>query len=158
MESLGGGTERPSMRTATILLSLLIAKSAAATDVEVPFELDRHFGSILVELKVNGQTATFLVDTGASSSFVSAAMAGVDVKTRSRFRDDAGFEARGVTESVTIELGSAWRATMLVGAIDMAPVTQRYNRRIDGFLGQDVLRQFARVMIDFQRRKLVLSE
>jgi predicted aspartyl protease len=132
----------------TLLLSVL----------SVPLEIDKQFGSILVQMEVNGKTATFLLDTGAASTFVSAELAGVDAFTlqKSRFRSNGGMEVRGTWERAKIRIGD-WKTTMDVKAIDVTPISRRYGRRIDGLLGQDILRQFTRVTIDFEERTLVLS-
>ena len=39
----------------------------------------------------------------------------------------------------------------------MEEVLKAYGRRIDGLLGQDLLREFERVTIDFRSRRLLLS-
>jgi predicted aspartyl protease len=112
-----------------------------------------------VRIEVNGKPATLLVDTGAASTFVSAELAGVDASAlgRSRFRADGGMEVSGIWERAKIALG-VWRVSLEVKVIEMSTVSQRYGRRIDGLLGQDVLRRFERVMIDFGAKRLVLSE
>jgi len=137
---------------------MLCAITLLLSVISVPLEVDGQFGSLLVRMEVNGKTAVFLVDTGAASTFVSAELAGVDPFTlqQSRFRGDGGMEVRGVWERAKIRLGD-WKTTMDVKAIDTAPISRRYGRRIDGLLGQDILRQFARVTIDFEARTLVLS-
>lgn len=152
-------TDCPGMRAAFIILFSLIAIPIAA-DVAIPIELDSRFGSILIEIKINGRPATMLVDTGAASTFVRAELAGVDLGTlqRSRFRSDAGMEVSGVWERAKIELSGDWQTTVDVKAIDFTAVSQRYGRRIDGLLGQDVLRRFARVTIDFKAKQIVLSD
>jgi len=35
----------------------------------IPFEVNRHFGSILIRAQVNGHPATLVVDTGSSHPF-----------------------------------------------------------------------------------------
>lgn len=137
---------------------MLCAITLLLSVISVPFELDDQFGSILVRMEVNGKTATFLLDTGAASTFVRAELVGVDSFTleQSRFRGDGGMEVRGVWERAKLSVGD-WTSTMDVKAIDTAPISRRFGRRIDGLLGQDILRQFSRVTLDFEERTLVLS-
>jgi len=147
------------MFRAPIVLFCLAALSVSAGDeVAIAFETDARFGSILVPITVNGKPATLLLDTGAASTFVSAELAGVDASQvkRSRFRADGGMEVSGVWESARLELGGR-KMTLDVKAVDFAAASERYGRRIDGLLGQDVLRKFARVTIDFRAKRLLLS-
>ena len=39
-----------------------------------------------------------------------------------------------------------------------AELTARYGRRVNGILGQDILRRFRRVTIDFGAKTLLLAE
>lgn len=146
-------------RTTATLLFLLTATTVHGA-VELPFELEKRHGAILVTLTVNGRPATLLVDTGAATTMISAELAGIDRFTleRSKFREgQTGLQAVGVWERATLQAGS-WRASMDVGAINLDEVTARYGRRIDGLLGQDVLRRFARITIDFEAKKLLLAQ
>src|SRR4026209_846424 len=115
-------TDAPGMRCAiTLLLSV----------ISMPFEIDKQFGPILVQMEVNGKTATFLLDTGAASTFVSAELAGVDAFTlkQSRFRGNGGMEVRGTWERAKIRIGD-WKTTMDVKASEVAPVPQPQGRPI----------------------------
>lgn len=140
------------------LLSLLASGSATA-DLTLPFDVDARYGSIFVAVTVNGRPATLLVDTGAASTIVRPELAGVDrlALDRSRFRGDVGFEARGVWQTVRLGLGTSWSTPLEVGAVDLSEAMQRYGRRVDGLLGQDVLRRFRRVTFDYATKKLLLE-
>jgi predicted aspartyl protease len=74
-------------RTATFLLTCLTVAAAgpaqnvhteAAPSVDIPFELNHQFGSILVRVRVNGEPAVLLVDTGSSHTILSGTFLGLN--------------------------------------------------------------------------------
>jgi gag-polyprotein putative aspartyl protease len=137
---------------------MLCATALFLAAISLPIDTDPRYGAILVNARINGQEATLLVDTGAASTFVSAKLAGIEHELRrSRFRADAGLEVSGVWHRAKLSLGG-WSESLEVKVIDFAPVSQRFGRRIDGILGQDVLRRFGRVTIDYRAKTLELSE
>jgi hypothetical protein len=143
---------------AELARDMLCATAVLLAAISLPIEMHPEFGAILVTVKVNGKDATLLVDTGAASTFVSAKLAGVEHELqRSRFRADAGMDVSGVWTRARLSL-AGWQTTIDVKAIDCAPISQRFKRRIDGILGQDVLRSFGRVTIDFKAKTLELVE
>jgi hypothetical protein len=141
-------------------LAFLVSLLLPVTPLTVPFDLDARYGSIFVTVTINGRPATLLVDTGAASTIVRPELAGVRLPAldRSRFRGDVGFEARGVWQTVQFGLGKTWSTPLEVGAVDLTEAMQRYGRRVDGLLGQDVLRRFRRVTFDYATKKLLLEK
>jgi len=147
------------MRYALLLLLFAAAPHLIAADVEIPFELDEGHSLILVTTQVNGRDALTIVDTGAPLTMFSPAAAGVDsfAMARSRFmKDSPGFLAVGVNKQVRLTFGGTTR-DRVVGAVDMSKVRETYRRPIDGLIGQDVLRELKRVVIDYERRVLILT-
>lgn len=145
------------MRRTILFLTLLLTTVPAAA-LELPFEVHRELGSIFVNARVNGRAGVLMVDTGAGSTWVSAALAGINpfALKRSHFMKDVGFMAHGVRTRGRLELGD-WSETMRLGAADLTELSQRHGRRVDGIIGQDVLRRFSRVTIDFERKVLLLE-
>lgn len=141
--------------------ALLLALAIPMHALELAFDLEPRFGAIFVQVEVNGRAATFLVDTGAASTYVQADFAGINPRLlqTSRFKASGGFEAFTVRKIADVSLASGlWREAIQVGACDLAELTARYGRRVDGILGQDVLRRFRRVTIDFGAKTLLLAE
>jgi hypothetical protein len=141
--------------------AFLLALAIPMHAVELAFDLEPRFGAMFVQVQVNGRTATFLVDTGAASTYVQADLAGINPRLlqTSRFKPNGGFEAYTVRKVADVSLGHGrWRRSMQVGACDLAELSSRYGRRVDGILGQDVLRRFRRVTIDFGAKTLLLAE
>lgn len=149
------------MRRVLILLLIVLpyGRPLHAEGLELPFARHARYNAIFVQALVNGRSVTLLVDTGAASTFVAGDLVGVSQSTiaRARFRREGGLEVSGVWKSASLELGPSWREQVKVGAVNLATVSARYRRPIDGILGQDVLGRFARVTIDFEAGKLILT-
>lgn len=142
----------------TIALLLLLAPLAAADEIELPFELHPRYRGIFINVQIGGRDAWMLVDTGAGSTFVRASLVGIGEAgiARARFRSDIGVEIAHVRLDAWLQLGT-WRREVKVGAANLTPLSERYGRTVDGVLGQDVLRHFSRVTIDFEAKKLILT-
>ena len=66
-------------------------------------------------------------------------------------------DLRGRHTEATLELGGrTWKRRSVV-AMNLGEVSEAFGRRIDGLLGQDLLREFERVTIDFRARTLRLE-
>jgi hypothetical protein len=132
----------------------------AAEVVELPFETDSAHSAILVRGLVNGKSVLMVLDTGASSTILARELvsAGPPVLAPSAFSGDGpGLRARGRYTEATVELGGRIWKNRSVVAMSMAAVSQAFGRRIDGLLGQDLLREFSRVTIDFRSRTIRLE-
>jgi hypothetical protein len=58
----------------------------------------------------------------------------------------------------TLKIGETlWRDHDFLAMDDLPDISQSLGQRIDGILGQDLLRDFQTVEIDFKNRRLVLS-
>lgn len=141
-----------------MVLLFFFALPAAATELELPFELQSRHQAMLVTAIVDGRPATLLVDTGAGATYIRAGLVGVNEAAiaRARFRTDVGADVAHVRRTVTLRLGE-WSRELRVGAANLTSLSQRFGRPVDGVLGQDVLGQFSRVTIDFGRKKLSLT-
>ena len=148
------------MRTIVAML-LLLGAPALAGDLTVPVEVAGARHAILVKVKVNGRDRTFMVDTGATRTVVDAraiGLAEIELKL-SRFRTTGpGLSGEAVdAEVATLRLGDrTWegRPVVVMNLDGLAPI---YGRRIDGLLGQDILREFDRVAFDFKGLRMILS-
>jgi hypothetical protein len=150
------------MRRVLMLILLtypLYADPLYAEGIELPFELHPRYRAIFIRAVVNGRPVTLLVDTGAASTFVAGDLVGVNRSAiaRARFRPEGGLDVSGVWKTASLELDPSWREEVKVGAANLATVSARYRRPLDGILGQDVLGRFARVTIDFEAGKLILT-
>ena len=126
----------------------------------IPFELNRNFGSILITAQVNGQQATLLVDTGSSNTILSSEL--LRVRAMALEHADAPSKGSGYVGSAgwakaTVEVGtSSWPDRRVLVMNDFQEISNSMKQRVDGILGEDVLKEFASVVIDFKHHRLVL--
>lgn len=144
---------RPVSRALALLLLLLmpLPNPAHSGTIRIPFRTVQSL--IVVEGKVNGNAATFLLDTGASRTIVS-------VKTYGNIRfklqqmppreGRAGLIGYSLRRSADVVLGEhAWLAQQ-VSVMDLDELKQMLHMDFDGLLGEDILRQFRSVRIDYR--------
>jgi Aspartyl protease len=126
----------------------------------IPFEVNRNFGSILIRAQVNGKPATLVVDTGSSHTILSwellqvrpLALEHADAPTKG-----SGFVGRAGWAKATVEVGTiTWQDRKVLVMSDFQEISNSMKRRIDGILGEDVLKEFDSVVIDFKHQRLVL--
>jgi hypothetical protein len=140
------GKARPNVRRMLILLAVVLQLTVHPRQ-NVP----------IVEVKVNGQVARFIVDTGSARTLVAQELVQAIVPARSIFRNDAGIEVSGRYFEVDLDLGGRRWPKRVVGAIDMTRIREVFGKDIRGILGQDVLREFGVVTMDYRAGRLTLE-
>jgi hypothetical protein len=143
-----------------ILLSVCPSgRLAAGPSSALPFELVERQNLILLTIEVDGRPAVFVLDTGAAWTVVDATHVGMNVVdlARARFAPGAGAAGEAVWTRASLRVGGRRWTNRPIVAMNLADVSARYGRRIDGLLGQDVLRECGRVVIDFTARMLILE-
>lgn len=117
-------------------------------------------GLLLVELRLNGQPAVFMVDTGAKTSLISErAYKKAPSWDGDRRLQDGHLSGLGGSGSsifvarVRIGIGRV-NYGVQVGVTDLP----KYLDGADGILGSDVLRQFKRVDVDYKAREVTFVE
>ena len=136
-----------------VLIALRLPLAAQTTTLSIPFETT-NTDMILVPVRINGQNYLMLLDTGAQTSIIGEA--GV---AKAKARDSNRglvFEARGVRVSVQFAGGPVFQEHIL--SANLAGFKQRFGNasRVDGILGQDVLREFSSVTINYREKRLEL--
>jgi|SRR5215469_4798319 len=127
----------------------------------VPFELNKNFGLILIQAEVNGQPVTLVVDTGASHTSLSSEL----LRVRSVAFEHANAPAKGSGfvgnagwTKATLKIGAmTWSNRRVLVMDDFQDLSKSLKQRVDGIVGEDVLREFDCVAIDFKHHRLVLS-
>lgn len=144
------------------LLGLLIlcvpVQALSSEDLELPFEIVQS--AILVRALVDGKPVLLILDTGACQTVVSRELVRLAPRMveQSRFSANGpGLLASGRYTEATLDLGGrVWRNRSIVG-MNLEEVSKAYGRKVDGLLGQDILREFERVTIDYRGNRLLLT-
>jgi predicted aspartyl protease len=133
---------------------------AGNPDLAIPFELNHQFGSILIEVQVNRQPARLLVDTGSSHTVLTADI--LEISPLFFARATVPVKGSGLTgtarwATATIDLGTIkWANRKVLVMEDFREISKSMQQRVDGILGEDVLNEFASVVIDFKNHRLIL--
>jgi len=147
---------------ATLTISAQRVPSATPPTVsEIPIELNRRFGAILIRAEVNGQAATLVVDTGSSNTILSAVLLHISqrpTKFPSQPLKGSGFIGSAIRGKATLTIANTtWVDRDVLVMNDFQDISNGMKQRIDGILGEDLLKEFAVIFIDFRHRRLVLS-
>jgi hypothetical protein len=128
-----------------------VSRGAQSQNV-LPFHTDRSF--ITVSARVNGQQATFLLDTGAQRTIITPQLSGlspVDLANSPQIEIESPTLAGSSTVpvvSVRFGIGNTALTTRVI-------VTR--IRKYDGIIGNDVLSQFKKITIDHKDHTLTLE-
>lgn len=106
---------------------------------------------LLIDAKVNGDPVILLLDTGANRTIL-------DVKAYAKTlmlpsRSDArqvGIVGNSVRVRVDLEIARRFLFSQPVSVMNLGDLPQRLGAPFDGLLGQDILRQFHSVRINYR--------
>jgi len=151
----------PRSRALVLLLLLLmpLPNSAHSGPVRIPFRTVQSL--IVVEGKVNGNPAIFLLDTGANRTIVSTRIYGhphFDLQRMPPRPTGPGLVGYSLRRSVDVELGERLWTAQQVSVMDLDELKQMLHMDFDGLLGQDMLRQFRSVRIDYRAHVIELEQ
>lgn len=142
-----------------VILWLSFAAPGRGRDVEIPFETGRQESVILVRGSANGRPALLILDTGSSRTILRPELVGTAAASlpSSGFSENGpGLHAQGRWSRATIRLGEkTWRREVV--AMNFDEVSRVMGMKVDGLIGQDLLREYDRVTIDFRAGKILLS-
>jgi hypothetical protein len=116
-------------------------------------------GMILLDAEVNGKPATLLLDTGANDSTVDARSAGFLKTFPNKLRSSGviGAEGRCSVREVRLTLDHRDWHNQRVCVLDLGDASRHIGTRIDGLIGQDILRTFSAVRIDYKNQLVELE-
>lgn len=151
-------------RTFTTLLLLITSIVGISSDILVAEDLpkgstgvrlisDKSTGTILVDASVNGQPIVMILDTGASHSMFDASIFGLSsmqlqvARMKSR---GLGLDADVVWRTADFEIGDQAWTQRPIEVADLHLLSKIYGRKIEGIVGQDVLRSFVSVQINYK--------
>ena len=116
---------------------------------------------ILVQGRVSGSQVAFLLDTGATRTIVSASIYGkIPFRLRAieRTSHSAGMIGDSVIVPVDLELDNHRWAGQHVAIMNLDGLSQVLGVQFDGLLGQDVLREFRSIRIDYHAHIIELQD
>ena len=142
-----------------LLLLNPLPNRARPAVLKVPFHTVQSM--ILIEGKVNGNPATFLLDTGANHTIISARAYGhVDFDLHRLPQNTRGPGLAGGSLRLPADLVLAehvW-AAQRVSVMDLDDLNEMLKMKFDGLLGEDILRQFHSVRINYRTHTLELEQ
>lgn len=142
-----------------ILLLTPLPNRARPASVRLPFRTAQAM--ILVEGKVNGNRAIFLLDTGANRTIISAKTYGNDklgLPQWPRRLTGVGMSGYSVRRPADLILGEHVWAAQPVSVMDLEELKGMLKLDFDGLIGQDILRQFRSVRIDYHTHVIEMDE
>jgi hypothetical protein len=144
-----------------LLLASLLCQPAHAqerTAYMVPFHTVS--GLILLDGRLNGHPATFLLDTGANNSVMDYRAAGFPALKLDALRStgSAGAEGSCTVREVKLSLERRSWLNRRVCVMDLSDASKRMGVTIDGFIGTDVLAEFSAVRIDYNAQRVTLEK
>ena len=146
------------MLTLFLLLLTPLPNPAHSGIARIPFRTVQSL--IVVEGKVNSNAATFLLDTGANRTIVSAKIYGSGRFNLQRMprRNGAGFAGYSLRRPADLELAENVWTAQEVSVMDLDDLKEMLHMDFDALLGQDFLRQFRSVRIDYRAHVIELQE
>lgn len=140
------------------MLVLLSPPSCARTEtVLLPFRSVHSL--ILIDAKVNGNPATLLLDTGANNTIIDAKIYGnVQAPRIEPVSKGPGVIGNALRLRVDLEIAGRFLFSQPVSVMNLGDLSQRVGAQFDGLLGQDILRQFRSVRINYHGRVIELEK
>lgn len=139
-------------------LTLLSSPSCARTErVLLPFRSVHSL--ILIDAKVNGNSATLLLDTGANNTIINAKLCGsVHAPLIELSGKGPGIVGNALRLRVDLEIARLFLFSQPVSVMNLGDLPKNVGAEFDGLLGQDILRQFRSVRINYHAHVIELEK
>jgi Aspartyl protease len=167
---LGDGATRsprtsspPGRNLRCVLLAFLLLtplpNRAQSGAIRIPFRTVQSM--MLIEAEVNGDPVTLLVDTGSTNTIISARVYRImyfPLHAVQRNAQSPGLNGESVAVHLDLKLANHRWVGQRVSIMNLDAISHALGAQFDGLLGQDVLRQFRSVRIDYRARVIELEE
>ena len=94
--------------------------------------------------------ATLLLDTGATNTIINAKMYGNVQAPRIEALSGPGIVGNALRLRVDLEIGGQFLFSQPVSVMNLEDLSKRLGVQFDGLLGQDILRQFRSIRINYR--------
>jgi gag-polyprotein putative aspartyl protease len=140
------------------VLALLSPPGCARTEtVLLPFRSVHSL--ILIDAKVNGNPATLVLDTGANNTIIDSRMYGnLRAPSVEPVSKGPGVIGNALRLRADLEISGRFLFSQPVSVMNLGDLPQRVGAQFDGLLGQDILRQFRSVRINYQAHVIELEK
>lgn len=142
-----------------ILLVVPLPNRAHSQVSTVPFRTAQTF--ILVQAKVNGNPATLLLDTGSNRTIISINIYGSIQFNLQRMRQNPsgpGHAGESLRLRADVALANHLWAAQPVSVMNLEDLKQELGVNFDGLLGEDLLREFRSVRINYKSHVIELEQ
>jgi Aspartyl protease len=127
--------------------------------ISVPFRTAQSM--ILVDARVNAKRVTLLLDTGAMDTIISAKAYGIpqfQLQGLHRKAQDPGLAGDSLRLRGTFAFANrVWNSQPVI-VMNVDELTRRIGTQVDGLLGQDLLREFRSVRINYKSHVIELEQ
>ena len=132
-----------------LLFTRVVSAQEQPHGVRVPFHSANAL--ILLDVKVNEKPAVMLFDTGAQTTVLSPRFV--------KARDSRAFTTvvQGVRAHASLMLSSDLVYSGDFHVADFAEISKQAGTQIDGLLGQNILRDFSAIRIDYRNQVVELE-
>jgi hypothetical protein len=136
-----------------VFTTVAVAQQTQGNPLGVAIVSDPKTGTILLNARLNGDPIVMILDTGSSHSLFDARAFGMSPAQLQSARLNArglGLNADVVWRSANFQIAEQQWNNQPVEVADLSKLSKIYGRTIDGILGQDVLRSFESVQINYK--------
>lgn len=127
--------------------------------VTVPFRTAQSM--ILVDARVNGKRVTLLLDTGAVDTIISAKACGIpqfQLQGLHRKDQDPGLAGDSLRLRANFAFANRVWNWQPVTVMNVDELTRRFGTQVDGLLGQEHLREFRSIRINYKSHVIELEQ
>lgn len=150
-------------RYSVLALALLLLTPPALPDhsgrITVPFRTVQSM--VLVDATVNDNRVTLLLDTGANNTIVSPrAYGNGQFLIRKLHQDDRspGMRGDGLRLRANLAIANRVWVSQPVYVMNLDELSRRFGTPVDGLIGQDLLREFQSVRINYKSHVIELEQ
>jgi hypothetical protein len=147
------------LAAALAAFALLFPPPAAAGPETVLLPFRSVHSMLLIDAKVNGDPVILLLDTGANSTILDVKAYGKTLTLPSRpDTRQVGIVGNAVRVRVDLEIARRFLFSQPVAVMNLGDLPQRLGAPFDGLLGQDILRQFHSIRINYRTHVIELEK